>query len=132
MDVPNRDKLEGKLARALGKQFAAQRKELMALLGDPPNPRMVPDAFWEQAGAEFTQLVEPFLADVFKAQAAAMLENVDVRWDLANEAAAQWASQYTFDLVRGITSNSQAQLQAAVDRYFRDGLTLGDLTDAIA
>lgn len=131
MDVPNRSALERQLARALGKQFASQRKELLSLLGDPPNVRMVPDTFWEQAGAEFTQLVEPFLADVFTTQVAAFADEMGTTWDLANEAAAQWASRYTFDLVNGVNANSQAMLQDAVDRYFRDGLTLGDLTDSI-
>lgn len=131
MDVKNRSKLESQLARALGKQFAAQRKELLNLLGDPPNVGNVPDVFWEQAGAEFKQFMEPFLAEVFTAQAETFGEEMDTTWTLANEAAAQWAKQYTFDLVNGVNANSQAQLQDAVDRFFRDGLTLGELTDAI-
>lgn len=132
MDVPNRGKLESKLSRALGKQFASQRRELLSLLGDPPNIGKVPASFWEQAGAEFTQLVEPFLADVYKEQVAAMLDDIGVSWDQANEAAAKWAAQYTFDLVTGITSNSQATLQEAINKYFQDGLTLSDLTDSIS
>jgi len=49
-------------------------------------------------------------------------------WALANEGAATWAEQYTYELVRGITDTTMAQLQTAVATFHRTpGMTRGDL-----
>lgn len=48
-------------------------------------------------------------------------------WTLANTDAARWASQYSFELVRGINATSQARLQQAVTDWFQERTTLPDL-----
>jgi SPP1 gp7 family putative phage head morphogenesis protein len=48
-------------------------------------------------------------------------------WDLAHSRAADWASRYSYDLVRGINSTTQARLQTAVNDWFNERTTLPDL-----
>jgi len=48
-------------------------------------------------------------------------------WTLAHDQAAKWASQYSFDLVRGINNTSQARLQTAVNDWFKEPTTIRDL-----
>lgn len=48
-------------------------------------------------------------------------------WTLAHAQAARWASQYSFDLVRGINTTTTARLQTAVNDWFQEGTTLPDL-----
>lgn len=48
-------------------------------------------------------------------------------WTLANTDAAKWASQYSYELVRGINSTTQARLQVAVNDWFQERTTVGDL-----
>ncbi len=48
-------------------------------------------------------------------------------WTLANTDAAKWASQYSYELVRGINSTTQARLQVAINDWFQERTTVGDL-----
>lgn len=48
-------------------------------------------------------------------------------WTLAHDRAAKWASQYSYDLVRGINQTTQGRLQTAVDDWFREPTTIRDL-----
>lgn len=48
-------------------------------------------------------------------------------WTLANTDAARWASTYSYELVRGINATTQARLQQAVNDWFQERTTLGDL-----
>jgi SPP1 gp7 family putative phage head morphogenesis protein len=48
-------------------------------------------------------------------------------WTLANTDAARWASQYSYELVRGINSTTQARLQQAVGDWFQERTILPDL-----
>lgn len=48
-------------------------------------------------------------------------------WELAHSKAASWASRYSYELVRGINSTTQARLQTAVDDWFKERTTLPDL-----
>jgi SPP1 gp7 family putative phage head morphogenesis protein len=48
-------------------------------------------------------------------------------WTLAHAHAARWASQYSYELVQGINTTTQARLQQAVDDWFKERTTLPDL-----
>jgi SPP1 gp7 family putative phage head morphogenesis protein len=48
-------------------------------------------------------------------------------WTLAHADAAQWASQYSYELVRRINTTSQKDLQRAVNDWFNERTTLADL-----
>lgn len=48
-------------------------------------------------------------------------------WTLAHTDAARWASNYSYELVRGINSTTAGRLQVAVDDWFKERTTLPDL-----
>jgi SPP1 gp7 family putative phage head morphogenesis protein len=48
-------------------------------------------------------------------------------WTLAHSRAAKWASNYTYELVQGINTTTQARMQTAVDDWFREPTTIRDL-----
>lgn len=132
-DIPNRDELERKLSRALGRLNKRQLAALLEYLGDPPNFNNVPPEFWDKAGKELAEVVIPFSEGVYIDAAARMLEEVTigVDWNLVNEAASRWAGQYGFELVTGINNTSRQAIQRAVTSYFNEGLTQGQLRERL-
>lgn len=132
-DVFNRDEWERKLARVCGGRFIAERRELLRLLGDPPNLANVPFTFWTHGGTSLAAVVEPVMYDVFMQQAAALMEEVSIsiEWDIANQAAADWARRYTHLFANNIQDRTQRGVGDAVASFFEDGLTIGDLQKRI-
>jgi len=47
MEVINRDELERKLSRIVGRDLRAELSKLMDLLGDPPALANVPNEYWQ-------------------------------------------------------------------------------------
>ncbi len=133
-DVANREDLEAQIARLVGRVLGSQRKQIVEWLGDPPKAENITAERWEELAKEMRGALGPELQKLFISQAEAMLADVPagVDWALVNKAAADWASRYTFELVKGITDNSRAALQSAVSAYFEQGQTIGQLEDAIA
>lgn len=78
------------------------------------------------AGSEFGRAqVETF---VFGTQKAAIEVGV---WELANNAAAEWAMGYGYDLARGLLATTRGALQAEIVEYIRNSETIGQLTGRI-
>lgn len=132
-DIPNRDDIEKELGKILGKLLSSQMGKLLEIMGDPPDVSKVPPEFWDEAGADFQDKVRPFLDRLFVDQAQTVLTSlpIGVNWNLINERAANWASQYTYELVSGINDTSRQYLQDAVSRYYRDAQTIGELEDSL-
>jgi hypothetical protein len=133
-DVVNRDKLEALLARTISRDLRGQLSELMGLLGDPPNVFNVPSSFWDRSGEQLRSTIEPILQDIYLQQAETALNetSIGVDWGLINQSAIEWSSQYTFDLVRGLTDRSRVLLRNSIDAYFRNPTTLGDLQRSLS
>jgi len=128
-DIPNRDELEAEIARRFSKLSAKQQRELMRLLGNPPNWGNVPQSFWETVAVDLNGALLPIITETYLDAAERMVAGlpISVDWDLVNEGAVRWARQYTFELVRGITNTSRRAAQQAVSAFFEQGLTFGDL-----
>jgi hypothetical protein len=78
------------------------------------------------AGSTFgREQVESAVFGVSKALDMAM-------WELANNAAADWALSYGYELVRGLLSTTRDRLQREVAEYIRNSETIGELTRRIA
>lgn len=133
-DIPNRDELERKLARTLGRLQRSQMARLLEYMGDPPSLDRVPPEFWDEIGGELADALRPFLGTVYTEAAQRMIESgpVGVSWELVNQRAADWARQYTFELVRGINEHTREALQRAVSGYFEQGQTIGELEEQIS
>jgi len=128
-DIPNRDELEAEIARRFSKLSAKQRKELMRLLGDPPNFSNIPPSFWEQMKNELTGIFIPVLSMIYLDSAERLVAElpIGVDWGIMNEAASRWARQYSFELVGGITDKSRRATQEAIAGFFEQGMTRADL-----
>jgi len=126
-----RGELERKLERELTVEFKAQ---LATLLPDDASDETI-----RQAASQVVATSEP-VREVLRRnleQSASLgvsialdtLENIGLGfdWTLANTDAAKWASQYSYELVRGINSTSAGRLQVAVDDWFKERTTLPDL-----
>lgn len=133
-DIPNRDELERKLARELGKLNQAQLARLLEAIGDPPDPSKIPPQFWDEVGAELLAVLRPFLQRVYLDQAAVMLASqpIGVDWALINQAAVRWANDYSYGLVRGITTNSQNVLRDVISSSFSAPTTLEQVTSQLS
>lgn len=141
-DIPNRDGLEAELARAIAKLNGAQMDKLLKALGNPPSVDGVPKAFWAEYGDQLRTLLEPILRKMYLGQANRLRLDVgkdNVDWALANEDAARWAKDYTFDLVKGVVdtmtgsvdANLRALLQEAIAGGFTDSLTNAQIAERL-
>lgn len=133
-DVNDRDGKEQELARRISRVFRDEMDHVAALLGDPPDLNNIPQSFWDDADVQMTDAIRPFLTDLFLEQAGILIEDIPigVDWTLINERAASWAAGYVFDLIGGLDDTSRERVQDAVSRYYRDGLTIGELEDQIS
>jgi len=121
----NRDAYERKLARALGRLDAETRRELLALLGDPPTLDALTPQVWEEIARRYEGAVMPVLEETFLAVLQDWIESgVAVSWDMANERAIQWAGQYTYELVRGMNATAQERLSTAIRHFYEGRLDL--------
>lgn len=105
--------------------------QLAARLDDDAVTRPFQDAIVGQlqrvavAGADFgREQVETYVFGTRKALEVGM-------WELANNAAAQWAMGYGYELVRGLLDTTRDRLQAEVAEYIRNSETIGQLTARI-
>lgn len=121
-DIPNRDVLENRFARLLGKIQAGDYARLIKLMGKPPDLAKVPLTFWNEVATDSVRVMAPFLETVYLDQAKEVLQlsPIGVDWTLINQGAVTWAHNYAFDLVTHINETSRNGLAAAIQAYFRE------------
>lgn len=138
-DLPGRSEFEAQVARALGRTFRGQFGRLMDAFGDEPSMAKA-EPLLTQFGEELRAVLQPILERVFVAQVEALLSTpvrskadggIGLDWALINERAAQWAREYAFDLVNGITGTTRKALQQQIAGFFTDQRTMGDLRESI-
>lgn len=129
-DIPNRPELEAELAKRFSRLSIAQRKELLTLLGDPPNYANVPLAFWDKMTNELRGALVPFLAELFMESAERLVDTlpIGVDWNLINTRASSWAARYGGELIKGITETTRRAVNEAIAAFFETGgMTRADL-----
>lgn len=133
-ELNNRDELEAQLARVLGKANRETLNQILELLGDPPNIENLTTDVWQEIQTRMESAILPQLEKVFVTAAEAMLSNtsIGVDWSLINQRAADWARQYTFNLVTGINGRTRPIIRQAVSDFFERGLTMRNLTERLS
>lgn len=133
-DILNRDELERRLARQLGKLNRVHLARLIEYLGDPPMIENVPSTFWDESGIELSSVLGPFSEDIYVQSALELMNSqpIGVDWAVVNQNAVDWARDYTFNLVRGISDHSRLALQSTVSAYYARGQTTGELVNRLS
>jgi len=134
MDLPNRDKHENALARALGKLNQEQLNRLMRDLGNPPTLDNLPPDYFAKMGIELSGVLQPALEEVFLEQVTALSaeSTIGLDWERMNMRAAEWARRHSATLVKDISDNTAAALREKIAAFYEGGRTLGDLEASIA
>ena len=135
-EVVNRDELERRLGRVIGRNQRAELQKLLDLLGNPPLISNVPPEYWDNGWKQMAAEVEPVLMDIYLGQAQAFMGTISigVDWDMVNKGAAEYARKYGYDLVReifqkteqGVTDILRA-LQTEIPNFYEEGMNLGQL-----
>lgn len=128
-----RDEQEQAFASRIAKALRSIKTYILGVLGADVAKDALTNEVWQNVSQQYAAAVIPALETTFVGAVEVMVgTGAGVAWDGVNERAASWASQYGFELVKGITDSDRRYLQSAIDSFYRDGLTLGDLTDKIA
>lgn len=120
-----REELERRGARELAQALHGQLDELLPANAGDDAVRQAPDRV-AQTGGRVRDVLRRMLqqsADLGVSSAVAGLEGIGIGfdWTLANQDAAEWVRQYTFDLVQGIQQTTQARMQQAVTEWVNNG-----------
>lgn len=132
-ELNNRDEIEARLARLLGRVNRETYNRLSELLGDPPKLDNITEDVWREIQANYETTLMPEMESIFMEAANGMLDNVGigVEWDLINRRASDWSRRYTFDLVSGINDNNRRVLRESVGDFYEQRLNLGGLQDRL-
>ena len=101
MDIVNRDEIERRLARVVGRGLHGELEKLLDMLGDPPRLENVPPEYWQTGWRVIQRDVEPVLLDTYLTQATSIMLNVGigVSLDDINHHAVNWARAHTEEVM---------------------------------
>ena len=121
---------EARLIRLLKARLSAQLSALVDILGDPPDLSKLTPEVWSEQNALLVATIRPELERIALAQAEASIANLGagVDWGLVAQTAADWAAQYSFELIKNIDNTTRDIVRKKVEQYFKEpGRTIGDL-----
>lgn len=126
-----RRKFENSLAGTLAKLFLAQKKRLLAVISS----NSLDEAFWSKENTLIADSIFLFFRDVALDSVGAEigeLEAFGIDIAKANEAITRWAREYTFELVKGINTNTRKTIADSLTWYYSNpGTTIGELSDML-
>jgi hypothetical protein len=127
---------EARLARALSRTLARNKRKLLAILGDPPDPKRVTGEFWEQLAAEMRQAITAPLARVSAAsqeETARQLARAGIGFDAAqaNEDAIRWLTTYGANLTSQLLRTTQTGVTDTLAAFFETSQTRRELVQAL-
>ena len=126
-ELANRMELEADFARRLSRLSSRHRKELIALLGNPPDISRVPQDFWIKVENEHKTEVGTILALLFLASTEQHIDLLlpgdlrSVAIEDAADVADTWASERASTLSRQYAQNSRKKLSLADRRWYGTG-----------
>lgn len=120
---------EETLSRAVASNGSAELRSLVDKLGDPPDVNSLTAADWTALDLALVAAIRPVLEETYLEAAAAVLADTPIgfEWGLVNTAAADWASTYSFELVKGINQTTRKIIAQAVEKFYREGWTQDQL-----
>ena len=133
-ELQDRDTYEELLMIALATASAKVQRTILRALGNPPKLENITPDVWAEIEGAYAGTLIPVLETIYLAGADGMALAIGIggAYDTTTARAAEWASRYTFDLVRGINDTTRKQLQRYLDDWYRTPQTIGDLQARIA
>jgi hypothetical protein len=129
VDIVNRDELEARLARVVGRDLRKELNKLLDYLGDPPRLANVPNDYWSNGWRVIQQDVEPILTDVFLQQSENLMAeiNIGVNWDQVNQTASRWSARHTEQILRDMYAYRYDHLNEVIPRFYEESWNIGRL-----
>lgn len=129
MDVLNREELERKLARIVGRDLRRELDRLLDYLGDPPRLVNVPNAYWQNGWHDIQKDVEPVLLDIFLKQSEGLMAEIGigVDWDMVNTTASRWSRRHTEQMLQDLFNTRYEHLNEIIPRFYEEQWNLGQL-----
>lgn len=149
-DQDERTKREDKTKRAVLRFFRGQQERVLdevnaqtqvqfrAFVAACKKEEKFDNPFWDNEREQLYAVLFPEVLESARIGAKTALDDLvsqtgaGVDWALVNNAAVEWAKDYTFDLVKGITGTTRAGITAAFDAWVESGQPLSALTEQIA
>jgi len=126
---------EDKYFGVLRKYFAGQKQRITDRLSNfliKVNP--LDEYFWQQENDELVTQLTKLLTESSQNGIAlfGQLEKIGLDYSLSNQQAAEWASKYAFDLVKGINDSTRDTVSQAIQRFVNiPGYTLKDVINSL-
>ena len=129
MELVNRDFIERKLARVLGKDLRVELDTLMSHLGDPPLITNVPNDYWQNGWKVIAKDVEPVLVGVYLQQAEALMVeiNIGVDWGLINTTASQWSRRHGEEVLKKLFKTTYEGVNQTIPKFYEQNWSIDDL-----
>lgn len=134
-EVGSRGWWEARIASGLTEISKVRLHQLLEALGDPPKASNVPPDFWQDYEEEMRELLGPLMERIYIKGAKELMREFPVGgvdWELTNRRAAEWAQDYSFELVTTINDTNRRYLQDAIHDFYATQMTHGELWDEIA
>lgn len=133
MPLFDRNEIERKLARVLGRDLRSEMDKLLGYLGDPPDLSRVPYDYWQTGWKDIQKDVEPILVDTFLAQAESLMGTVAIGadWANVNMVAADWARNHGETILKELFNKTYEGVNKTVPMYFEQGWRYTDLSKAL-
>ena len=121
-DLADRNNSEAAIALVLSRVFAKARKRVEDAIGNPPRFSRLDASFWQQLEQDIRDSLKPKLADIYKASAAQLLDDVEtpVTRDAVevNEGdAAAWALSRANEAASSVVRQQRKQIATAQRNY---------------
>jgi hypothetical protein len=129
-----KDRWERRILRLMRKRLGDQMKDVLKILGWPPDFDNLDEAFWESATGQMITDLRPMIEAMATDASQTMIEStgVGVDWALVAQDASQWATRYTFDLVRGVTETTREALRRKIAAFVETpGMTREQLEESL-
>lgn len=133
-ELADRERFEAEMERRLGNTWNEQRKELMALLGDPPSISNVPESYWNDSNRAVRKILARVMEEIYIVQSFALAEqfNLATDWMMINQHAIDWASIHALEKAKLINDTSRTNIQELINRYYLEDWDLDELTRRIS
>lgn len=124
---------EAEIARRMGRAQREVYNELIDQLGDNPSMDKIEPGFWDKAAGILRGAVQSLFEAAILDYLGQRLKDQPVAfdWSVVNARAAEWARNYSFELVKGINDRTRAALQEKIAGFYEDKRTLAELKQSI-